>query len=81
MGVPPSQTLPAGRVPDIFVSGDFMSLFLSAVMATRSQNVVAANGQGWGWNSLINAKWKRFLPALGEAKCFTALLGTRLEVK
>lgn len=38
-----------------------MFLFLSVVMTILSHSVVAANGQEWKKNSLINAKLKHFL--------------------
>lgn len=41
-----------------------MFLFLSVVMAILSHCVVAANGQEWVKNSLINAKLKHFLSTL-----------------
>lgn len=44
-------------------------------------SVVAGNGQGPGRGPVTGVERKCFLPALGAAKCFTALLGTRLEVK
>lgn len=50
--------------PDIFISREFMFLFLSVVMTIHSNSVVAANGQGWGKYSLINAKLKHFLSTL-----------------
>lgn len=45
-----------------------MFLFLSVVMTIHSHGVVAANGQEWGENSLINAKLEHFLYTLCEAK-------------
>lgn len=45
-----------------------MFLFLSVVIAILSHCVVAANGQEWVKNSLINAKLKHFLSTLREVK-------------